>query len=387
MRKIEHKTKSIQLRYLDFTVKVGVPGDNDLLWLKEYLSPPFGIVKSSRFDCEIDLIFNDQEFSSLFGKSSQSKMKLSGFILDTRIVELKLWPSSGNCKILFDEEYNVFYFVSKNIRKITILAHSVKSIGFRTALGRIITELAMNYSRASGGHFIHSAALSYRGEGIMIAGPKNAGKTSLLIYLLQKLSAKFISNDRVLVSHNGATPFIYGMPTVITVSEKSLQMFPRLKNKFSKFNFHHRHTADEIVKRNCIPYKLETGEFTLSTEQFCRLLRVNPSSCSQLSMILFPRINERKRTIVFKKLSRTAALERLKESQFARNISESLSFFYLQDKDLSSLNNEKNYEKFSSKLAAETACYDCYLGHQIYQSTGMSEAIRSSLFQAQKTSS
>jgi hypothetical protein len=97
-------------------------------------------------------------------------------------------------------------------------------------------------------------------------------------------------------------------------------------------------------------------------------------------MIIFPQIIDEKKPVSYNRLSRADAVERLKESQFARYISDSQSFFRIQEKSHRSL----NYEEFSSRLAAETACYDFYLGPQTYQDTHVSDEVRDLLIQAQK---
>lgn len=368
--------KYIQFRYLDLTIKVGTYNNNDIIWLKEFLYPQFEITDTPFYDCEIHLILDDKWFNNLFQKGPQSKIKINGFILDKKIVKLILWQSSRNCQILFDEECNVFYLISYEKKEVSVLAHHTKSIGFRTALMRVIAEYAMNYSRTHDGCFIHSAAFSYDGKGIIIAGPKNSGKTSLLIYFLQNLPSQFISNDRVLVCFNEGTPIIYGMPTVITVSENTLQMFPQLKINFARYYFHHRDTIDETLQRKRNPYELGYKEFTFSTGQFCKLLEVKSSSGSKLSAILFPCISKKGDFIFLEKLPKVVVLERLKEARFAKDIMESQSFFHLNDNNHSSLRGVLSYEDLVCKLAHRIPCFDCYLGFQTYEGNKAQEVIR-----------
>ena len=365
----------IKFRYLDLTIKVGSCNKNDIIWLKEFLCPYLKPTDSSFCDCEIHLILDDKYFNSLLQKSPQSKIKISGFILDKKIVKLITWESSKNCQILFDDEFNVFYLVSHEKKQVTVLAHHTKSIGFRTALMRVITEYAMNYSRTHGGFFIHSSAFAYNGKGIMIAGPENCGKTSLLIYFLQNLPSRFISNDRVLVFFDEASPVIYGMPTVITVSEDSLQMFPLLKINLLRYNFHHRYTIDEILERKCRPYTLEQGEYTFSARQFSHLLETRSSSDSQLSAILFPHISKQSGSMSLESLPSAAVLERLEEARFAKRLTEWQSFFYLNPNHDSSP-GVSGYEEFAYKVANQIPCFDCYLGFRNYEGNEAQQVIR-----------
>ncbi|MFC1668338.1 hypothetical protein ACFL1T_03015 [Chlamydiota bacterium] len=353
-----------QFRYLNLIITVGSCNYRDFIWLNEFILPQFEVIDSSSSDCIIHVIMYDKQFDTLLQRGSKGNESIDGFHLDTKIVKLILWDSSPGKMILFDEEFKVFYIISDDGKKVYILAHSEKSIAFRTALMRVMVEYAVNRAHSHTGGFLHSSAFRYRDQGIVIAGPKNSGKTSLLIYFLQNLSAQFISNDRVFISMNGCGSVIHGIPTVITVLENSLSMFPRVKMNLLQYYYHHRYTIGEILRRGCIPYTLEKGEFTLSAGQFYELLDIIGSSDAPLSAVLFPRICMETCSLSLRRLSLEVILERLQESRFAKNIEEKKTIFCADAIDGT---KTLNYHEFCRRIACSVPCFDFYMGPDPYK--------------------
>jgi len=196
------KTSSLQnlnLRFLGLTIKVSVEQFNDIVWLKEFLLPQFEVVDGDHFDCEILLDINDDYFSDLKANRHSPNGEVNGFILDTKIVKLSCWQDHAGWRIFYDCELNVFYCLSSDKNRVTIIAHSRKSIGYRTALMRVIREYAENHARCYPGCMMHGGAFSYQGKGVIIAGVKNTGKTSTLTYFLHNYPVKYITNDRLYI--------------------------------------------------------------------------------------------------------------------------------------------------------------------------------------------
>jgi hypothetical protein len=65
---------------------------------------------------------------------------------------------------------------------------------------RLIREVFTKGLERSGWFVMHAGAVELHGRGIVICGPKYAGKTTLVCALLESAGAHFISNDRVNIS-------------------------------------------------------------------------------------------------------------------------------------------------------------------------------------------
>ena len=106
------------------------------------------------------------------------------FTLDSRLVRLPRWNGGATDEVVaFDEEFDVYYTVSEARRQVDVLARTLRPWG-RVALLRVVRELAMEEAAADGGVFLHAAAFERDGIAYVIAGPKHAGKTTLLVHAL-----------------------------------------------------------------------------------------------------------------------------------------------------------------------------------------------------------
>jgi len=179
------KNNYIILSYLSLKVKVICNRTDHIAWLREFFYPQFEITDVNPSDFEIAFIEDDKSFNDLHQNPPQSRTETNGFNLDNKTIKLLLWCMDKRWQVLFDEELNVFYRISYKKDQVRILYSSTSGSSSRMALMRVIREYAMNYDHPEAGYYIHSSALDYQGNAIMIAGPKNSGKTSLLRELLE----------------------------------------------------------------------------------------------------------------------------------------------------------------------------------------------------------
>jgi hypothetical protein len=82
---------------------------------------------------------------------------------------------------------------------------------------------------------LHAAAFALDGKAVVIAGPKGAGKTSLLCHVLISAGAALLANDRVFVATDEAPPVACGIPTVVSIRPGTLDAFPRLLARAAEF--------------------------------------------------------------------------------------------------------------------------------------------------------
>src|SRR3972149_3536758 len=97
-------------------------------------------------------------------------------------------------------------------------------------------RLLINYVRpalhvcllSKGALALHSAAVSYRGKGILLAGWAESGKTEAMLGFLQA-GATFVSDKWTIV--NSAAPSILHFPTPITVRHWMIDLIPGLRGR------------------------------------------------------------------------------------------------------------------------------------------------------------
>ena len=364
---ISSRSQDINLRYLDLDINVSSHDINDIIWLKEFLFPQFEMVTTATSDCAIRLVMDDAYFDKLKGRVPSKEEKIVGFVLDKRVAELSFWQTVNDGKIYHDEEFDIFYGISHDRRSVSVLAHSKKSVGYRTALMRVIREYAINHARSKDIIFVHAGAFSFEGRGIGIAGKKNSGKTSTLTYFLKNMPVKYISNDRVLVSFENDVPVVFGMPTIVTVSDNGLSLFEKLRGDFRRYNYHHRYTIDEIKEAGHVPYRLEKGDFTLSPGQYVRLMNVGYSQNAPLKAIIFPKISKEEKSMSVRLLERREAFENLTEAELSKDIHETQSVFNLGE-NIHSANRKNMYKNYVDRITSQIPCFECSLGRYAYHS-------------------
>jgi hypothetical protein len=110
-----------------------------------------------------------------------------------------------------------------------------------------VRELAANRAQRTGGLLLHAAAFAAGDQGIVVAGPKRAGKTTLLLHALSAASARYVSNDRVLVTADRGRAIARGVPTIVRVRRGALDRFPAVAARFASASYHHRLTLEEAA--------------------------------------------------------------------------------------------------------------------------------------------
>jgi hypothetical protein len=77
-----------------------------------------------------------------------------------------------------------------------------------------------------GALYAHAAAFVHRGVGVLIAGPKGAGKTTTLLAALRLLGGDFVTNDRLLLRRRDDTAFGYAWPMHLRADIGTLRAVP-----------------------------------------------------------------------------------------------------------------------------------------------------------------
>jgi len=353
--------------YNGLTVRVSSTDSSHLTWLEEFLSPHFEVGDDFAYDCKVALTADSHRYKDVLGKGPQPDgAQIDCFALDSSVVRLPLWMSSSDEQIIFDEKCGVFYVISGNRPDFSILTHD-NNMRARTPLMRVVREFAMNHSHRSGCLVIHGSAFVVGGRGVVIAGPKRAGKTTLLIHVLRQAGAQYLSNDRVVVSFEETGPTMRGMPTIVTVRQRTLEMFPPLYRRLLVSSYHSRLTLSETTQRPLQSARPgEDGRFNLSPVQFCQLLQASPIAQGRVQALVFPRVTGGSGAIELEQLSAEAAAARLAESLFGGPSGRITSDVFTLSGS-GSCPDQATLESLCRRVTSRVRCFECRLGEEAYQ--------------------
>jgi hypothetical protein len=303
------------LLYNGLTVRVSSDDSSHVSWLQEFLTPQFQIAGQDSCDCSVTVVVSDRRFEEFLERGpDRCGARVDCFALDGRIARFPLWSAPGDERVVFDEECGVFYILTSGTTEIGLLARAGNA-SVRTALMRVVRELAMNHSLGLGCMIVHGAAVAVENRAVILAGPKASGKTTLLIHLLQVDGASFVSNDRLVVAHGESGPTVRGLPTIVKVPARTLEMFPLLRQRLSDSPCHYRLAVGETrMGSRGRPRVAWGGHASLSPAQFCALLQVGAVASCGVGTLVFPEVTGQPGGIVSRELSAEEAADRLMES-------------------------------------------------------------------------
>ena len=353
------------LEYDGLRIAVHSTSEHHLRWLEEFLAPAFAVGLRDQSDWRVAVDEDQMRYDAIVRRGPQPAAALVAcFALDKDWVCLPQWRGEEGLRTVVDEPARVAYQVDVTGRCVTLVTPSGK-FGVRTALMRVVRELAIIHVRERGGLLLHAAALAVGNRGLIVAGEKNAGKTTLLVNLLQHGAACYVSNDRTAVSMATSPPSLRGMPTIISVRPGTLTFFPRFGEHLRARGFQYRLTLAETVGGEAARLSKD-GRFVLSPAQFCALLRVEQLGACAASAVVFPQIADDEQTICLRQLDEREAAERVMRAVFgvaAAGATEGLLGVVGGSRP-----GDTAVSGSIAQLVAALPCFECRLGRRAYDS-------------------
>lgn len=210
--------RSVRLRHDDaeLVASTGVPGHLD--WLSECLAPAVTIepADAGASDC-LRVVFDVD--AETFDRWQDAGPHGSGELLpaidrDALRVSWPRWNCDGDDVLACDPEFQVFVRVASG--RVVVLSRDARPWS-RVAWLRVVRQVLMEQSAAAGAVFVHAAAFEAGGRVALIAGPKRAGKTTLLVHALSAPGVAFVANDRVSLRSGASGLRARGLPTLVNV--------------------------------------------------------------------------------------------------------------------------------------------------------------------------
>lgn len=146
---------------------------------------------------------------------------------------------------------------------------------------RMMREAMLRTYEDNAGIVFHAAAADLHGHGVLICGPRHAGKTTLLSCLLRAFDGDLLANDRIIVQPSAR---LIAVPLPVPVGRGTLEAVPELA-KVSKRLSRPQPDLSSLPKEFGAARK---AEFT--AREFARALGGDLTAGSRLSAIVVPQI-------------------------------------------------------------------------------------------------
>jgi hypothetical protein len=358
-------SRSARFLYPGVSILVVSDSPGHLAWLAEFLGPDFAIAPPANADHTVVLDVDTGRYLDLWRRGPDPDGTwIDCFALDTGAVRLPHWRSGTDELVVFDAEYRVFCVVSADRRTIRLVAPRL-GLSMRNTLMRVVRELAMIASERSGALIVHGAAALVGGAGLLLAGPKKSGKTTLLVHLLSRPDSEFVANDRVAVTlERAGGAALRGMPTIVAIRARTARTFPSFEERLRASGFHAWSTLDEVARRRRRQSAIRPVS-ALSPTQFATLLGVRRTASATLATILFPRVTGAGGGIAVRRLAPPEASERLRRALFRAHAPTSHVGMLLAPPAETTVTEDRDAR--CRRLADLVPCFDCALGRQAYE--------------------
>lgn len=352
------------LRYDDLAYRVSAAGDAPLAWLRDFLAPHFEV--GPRPPPRIEVRFEaDPEAYGRWLAAPSVAGTLPAFVADSEVVRLPQRLSTAGTLVLWNEGHQVFYEVSPDRRQVQVIAGGLPIMA-RTDLLRAVREYAMNDAQAGGDFFLHASCFQGDGRPVVVTAPKNAGKTTLLIFACLYGGARILANDRVRVTQTPQGYRMRGMPTIVNVRARALDFFPAVGRRITGERLNFRLGDGERLEESLPGTVLgRNGHYGLSPMQFASLLQTTQITSAADPVLVVPRITGRPGLFSLTRIGEDETVALLRESIFgSSHWATSTPVFDLDPSRAGA--GRAVLEQQSRALAASQPCFLCEIGTDLY---------------------
>ncbi|MGH7789796.1 MAG: hypothetical protein ACRERC_23210 [Candidatus Binatia bacterium] len=206
------------------------------------------------------------------------------FAHDQQVLSLPAWTSGDGVEVC-DAERSCFLRLSPG--RVELCADP-RTRRWRFTLLWIVQEIAATRLRQNQID-LHAAAVERAGRALLIAGPKNAGKTTLSLHLMRGHGCDSIANDRSFVV-GGARARVTGMPTAVKIRAQTLAQFPALQRGLPPVARPYLYTLAELETAAPSAERPEAVDFALTPNQLAQRLGAGTCAAAALGAIVFPQI-------------------------------------------------------------------------------------------------
>jgi len=338
----------------------------DLAWLREFLSPSFHFgapVAPCRFVLRSDPRAVEEGRRMSLGTREQ----ITAFIQDSGVENLPCRRGSGHEVMAYDKIFDAVYH---RTAQTTVLDTPSAGPGRRArgALMRAVRERVMDEVWLTGGSIFHAAAFAVEGRAILVAGDKEAGKTSMLSAALLDIgTAAFLSNDRVTLRRSGGELRARALPSIVSIRAGSLGVVPGLAARLA--GIAHDYTGTPVSPESLALRRL------LAPWQMADALEVSMRGEAAVCCILFPLIDPQEPAFRLRRLTEEESSRRVLRSAFAKQSLGRRTELFAAAEHGRVFPGVDPLEERLAAATAGTACFEVAIGPGLYARDGMRRLI------------
>lgn len=135
-------------------------------------------------------------------------------------------------KILKFTERNAYLVVDDKNKSLNLYVDELQSVEGFSVVQELITEiiklLYIKHMETEGYILVHAACVEYNHQGFLIIGDSGAGKTTILLHLLDEESSFCIANDSVFIKNKGGRIYAVSLPYFFNIRLNSLNLYKKL---------------------------------------------------------------------------------------------------------------------------------------------------------------
>lgn len=374
---------TLQLAYQGLEIAVDADQNADLIWLQEFLGPNFHSGQASSeetiaaFRLCHDPAWSQRQKQWLEGEElSATRATVLAHVLDSSDLHLPCRQLADGSLLAWEEQFDCFYLQDgSGLTSILQAETSPPARRARIALMRCVRELAMHHDRRRGALALHASGLARHGQGLLFAGPRRSGKTTLLSACLSLVKGlTLLANDRVMVNPDGQQWCCRGIATVVSVRSGDEPLLPGLRQRLHAQAFGAESGTDEAAAR-----RFEPGErLMLSPAQYCRGLGVELGGERRLAGIALPSIVPELAGMAWRRLPATAAADALRGALFGSTHQRSRSQLF-DAPDSGPYPDADEQLALLERLATDVPCWEVSLGMNAYSQDILSDMVNTLL--------
>ncbi len=289
------------------------------------------------------------------------------FTLDGHFEAFREVASADGCRVLQHAHQDTQFEVDVR-RSVVRLQAADPGEDLRLTTMRIIRELGTIQALNQGCLPVHGGAIAVHGQGVMLTGPRRAGKTTTLLRSLVQHRADFIANDRLFLDLRSDAIVARGMPTILKIRASTLSLLPHLHDSFRQMPCFRSETLAEAGQRFLDPdhprNNLLSLSASLSTAQLLAITGTRAVQDCPLSAIVFPAVAEPGQAARLKMIGAAAAAERLMSSCLLRpSVPLQTAAAFRRASDVAVLPDEQ-LRQLCTQVTERIPCFDYRLGRE-----------------------
>ncbi len=300
-------------RYGPACIEVATADLDAARWLQEFLTPWFVPGPPAQSPLAVRFTCSAARFAALEREqAAATPLPHPCFALDRELVELPGW-TRGEETVIADRERACFLRVRPGSVEI-VAQPGVRRA--RVALLRVVRELAAARVLAQRSVLdLHAAAFVVAERGVLLVGPKQSGKTTLLVDALASGRASLLANDRVFVDTRQKPARASGVPTLVSLRTGTLRWFPSLPQGLPERPAL-LHAAELAAQAGATSGAGMPLHLSLSPAQLAARLGAGVAACAPIAAIVFPEISAAASSWSLEAVSREDGASRLRESLY-----------------------------------------------------------------------